>query len=185
MRPLYFFLCWLALGLSACGTYVPPGPDNQPSLVQSYLLDSGDQLRVTVFGQGDLTNTYEVDKAGQITVPLIGHVAARNTTTAAIAEEIKTKLKKSFVKNPDVSVEVARYRPFFIMGEVAAGGQYQYVAGLTVQQAVAIAGGFSPRASRSFVDVTRQVAGHEITMVAKLTDPVLPGDTVNIRERLF
>jgi polysaccharide export outer membrane protein len=152
MRLRYLNLCLAALVLSACDRYSPPGPDNQPSLVQSYLLDAGDQLRVTV--------------------PLIGKVNARNTTTGAIADEIETKLKKNYVKNPDVSVEVARYRPFFIMGEV-------------VQQAVAIAGGFSPRASRGLVDVTRQVAGREITMVAKLTDPVLPGDTVNIRERLF
>lgn len=176
------------LGLAAlagCEAYAPPAPDHQPSLVQNYLLGSGDQLRVTVFGQADLTNTYEVDKGGNITVPLIGAVPARGTTTAAVADAIKIKLRTSFVRNPDVSVEVARYRPFFIMGEVASGGQYQYVAGLTVQQAVAIAGGFSPRASRSLVDVTRQTAGREVTLVARLTDPVLPGDTVNIRERLF
>lgn len=175
----------LAFALAGCEGYAPPGPDNQPSLVQNYLLDSGDQVRVTVFGQADLTNTYEVDKGGHIVVPLIGQVTARGTTTTAVADEIGTRLRRNFVKNPDVSVEVARYRPFFIMGEVASGGQYQYVAGLTVQQAVAIAGGFSPRANRTLVDVTRQSAGREITLVARLTDPVFPGDTVNIRERLF
>ncbi|MFO1185852.1 MAG: polysaccharide biosynthesis/export family protein [Bauldia sp.] len=179
------FCLLLLAALAGCDTYAPPGPDLQPSLVQNYLLDSGDQLRITVFGQADLTNTYEVDKGGHLTFPLIGTVSARGTTTAAVAAEVRTKLARSYIRNPDVSVEVARYRPFFIMGEVASGGQYQYVAGLTVQQAVAIAGGFSPRANRSLVDLTRQSAGREVTIAARLTDPVFPGDTVNIRERLF
>jgi len=100
--------------------------------------------------------------------------------------EIAGKLKSGrFVRDPDVSVEVDRYRPFFIMGEVTSAGQYPYVSGMTVQTAVAIAGGFTPRAQKSDVDVTRQVNGQVSTVRLLPTQPVLPGDTINVRERFF
>ncbi len=177
----------LAIGLGslgACGT-APAPPAVHTSLISHYLLDAGDELRIIVFGQTELSNTFVVDKAGYIAMPLIGAVAARGRTTEQLEGDIAGKLSKNFVRNPDVSVEVSRYRPFFVMGEVAAGGQYAYVPGLTVQQAIAVAGGFTPRANRGHVYVTRQINGQVITANLNLSEPVRPGDTIAVRERLF
>ena len=171
--------------LAGCAGYRPPANANHASLVAPYRLDSGDQLRVIVFGQNDLTNTYTVDQSGAIAMPLIGAVPARNRTTAEVEAAIATKLRAGYLRQPDVSVEVDRYRPFFAMGEVNAAGQYSYVAGMSVQSAVAIAGGFTPRADQSSIRVTRSADGQVRTVLLRLTDPVKPGDTLYVRERLF
>lgn len=154
-------------------------------LVSPYILDSGDRLRVIVFGQDDLINTYTVDQAGNITMPLIGAVTARGKSTDGLEAEISSRLMAGYLRDPDVSVEIDRYRPFFAMGEVNASGQYDFVPGMTVQQAIAVAGGFSARADKATVQVTRSVGGHVATANLKLTDPVLPGDTLYVRERIL
>lgn len=176
-----------ALLLVGCqSSYPPQDPSTYKALVGPYRLDSGDRLRVVVFGQQDLSNTYLIDQAGYVSMPLIGAVAARGRTTQELEGDIAAKLKSGrFLRDPDVSVEVDRYRPFFIMGEVTNSGQYPFVTGMTVQTAVAIAGGFSPRAQRSDVDVTRQINGKVTTIRLLPTQPVFPGDTINVRERLF
>ena len=120
----------------------------------SYHLDAGDKLRVVVYGQEGLTNTYAIDAGGTITMPLIGAVPARGRTPAGLAAEIAAKLRNGYIREPSVAVEIEAYRPFFILGEVAAPGQYPYVPNMTVESAVAIAGGFSPRARRDRVTVT-------------------------------
>ena len=142
-------------------------------------------MRVTVFGQDDLTNTYSVDKAGYLALPLIGSLAARGSTTKQIESKIAAGLRNGFIRNPDVAVEIDTYRPFFILGEVGIPGQYVYVPGMTVQNAVAIAGGFTARAEQESVDITRQINGEVITGRVPLSDPILPSDTIAIRERLF
>src|SRR4051794_19313299 len=147
------------LGLTGCANQPVIAPAIHAELVSPYHLDSGDRLRVIVFGQPDITNSYVVDQGGTVTIPLIGPVPARGRTTADIQVAIAAKLRQGYVRNPDVSVEVDRYRPFFAMGEVAAAGQYSYVPGMTVQQAIAVAGGFTPRADKYAVQVTRSVQG--------------------------
>lgn len=184
--PLFRILMIAAIALlSACASYRPLNPAFHKVLNAPYTLDAGDQLRVTVFNQDDLTNTYMVDKAGYIAFPLVGSVKARGMTTKQMEQQIAAQLKRDFLRDPDVSVEVATYRPFFIMGEVASGGQYTYVPGTTVQNAVAIAGGFSARAEQEDVDITRNVNGKIISGRVPLSDPILPGDTIFVRERLF
>src|SRR5258708_36777669 len=114
----------------------------------AYHLDAGDKLRVVVYGQEGLTNTYAIDAGGSITMPLIGPVPARGRTPADLAAEISGRLRRGFIREPSVAVEIESYRPFFILGEVAAPGQYPYVPNMAVERAVAIAGGFSPRPRR-------------------------------------
>ena len=114
----------------------------------AYRLDAGDKLRVVVYGQEGLTNTYAIDAGGSITMPLIGLVPARGRTPAGVAAEITGKLRHGYIRDPSVAVEIETYRPFFILGEVAAPGQYPYVPNMSVESAVPIAGGFSPRAQR-------------------------------------
>jgi len=151
----------------------------------SYHLDAGDKLRVVVYGQEGLTNTYAIDAGGSITMPLIGSVPARGRTPAGLAAEIAGKLRAGFIRDPSVAVEIEAYRPFFILGEVAAPGQYPYVPNMTVESAVAIAGGFSPRARRDRVTVTHTDASGTARYIVPPGTSISPGDTVLVGERWF
>jgi polysaccharide export outer membrane protein len=151
----------------------------------AYRLDAGDKLRVVVYGQEGLTNTYAISAGGSITMPLIGAVAARGKTPAGLAADISAKLRNGFIREPSVAVEVETYRPFFILGEVAAPGQYPYVPNLSVESAVAIAGGFSPRARRDAVTLTHPDAHGAFRAVVPLGTPLSPGDTIMVGERWF
>jgi len=162
--------------------YVEPAPVRYQA---AYHLDAGDRLRVVVYGQEGLTNTYAIDAGGSITMPLIGSVRARGRTTAGLAAEISAKLRAGFIREPSVAVEIEAYRPFFILGEVAAPGQYPYVPNMTVESAVAIAGGFSPRARRDSVTVTHTDASGTARFIVPPGSPISPGDTVLVGERWF
>jgi polysaccharide export outer membrane protein len=151
----------------------------------AYRLDAGDKLRVVVYGQDGLTNTYAIDAGGSITLPLIGAVPARGRTTAELAGAITARLRNGYIREPSVAVEIESYRPFFILGEVAAPGQYPYVPNMTVESAVAIAGGFSPRARRDTVTLTHTDGGGTGRYVVPLGTSVTPGDTVMVGERWF
>jgi polysaccharide export outer membrane protein len=151
----------------------------------SYHLDAGDKLRVVVYGQEGLTNSYAIDAGGSITMPLIGAVPARGRTTAGLAGEIAARLRNGYIREPSVAVEIESYRPFFILGEVTAPGQYPYVPNMTVESAVAIAGGFSPRAKRDVVTVTHTENGGSMRAAVPLGTPLNPGDTVFVGERWF
>src|SRR4051795_188625 len=152
---------------------------------KAYRLDAGDKLRVVVYGQEGLTNTYAIDAGGSITMPLIGAVAARGRTPAGLATEIAGRLRNGFIRDPSVAVEIEAYRPFFILGEVAAPGQYPYVPNMTAESAIAIAGGFSPRARRDRVTVTHTDASGTGRFVVPPGTPISPGDTVLVGERWF
>jgi polysaccharide export outer membrane protein len=150
-----------------------------------YMLDSGDKLRVVVFGQDGLSNSYAVDASGAITMPLIGAVEARGHTPADLSRAVAARLRQGYVREPHVAVEIDTYRPFFILGEVTFPGQYPYVANMTVETAVAIAGGFSPRAFKVSATISRPMAGEIVRSPAPLNTPVRPGDTVVVAERWF
>lgn len=156
---------------------VPEGP---------YTLDSGDRLRIVVYGQEGLTTSYSVDAGGQISMPLIGAVPARGLSTQQLAGAIAARLKQGYIREPHVAVEIEAYRPFFILGEVTYPGQYPYVANMSVETAVAIAGGFTPRAKRSGpVELTRPYMGQIVKGSVPLHTLVRPGDTITIAERWF
>lgn len=150
-----------------------------------YRLDAGDKLRIVVYGQEGLTNTYAVDAGGSITMPLIGAVRARGLTPAALAASVTSRLKQGYLREPYVAAEVETYRPFFILGEVAAPGQYPYVPHLTVESAVAIAGGFTPRAQRNAVKLTRTGEGGTAQANVPPATMMRPGDTIVVGERWF
>lgn len=171
--------------VSSCSSYRPAPKAFHEATIQPYRVDSGDRLRVTVFDQKDLTNTYSVDQAGYVAFPLIGSVPARGRTLQELEGQIAAQLQKGYLRNPDVSIEVDRYRSIFVMGEVGQPGQYTYVPGMTVQNAIALAGGYTPRALQANADVTRKINGEILTGRVLISDPVLAGDTIYIRERLF
>jgi polysaccharide biosynthesis/export protein len=168
----------------------PPPPPAPVNLVAGaplppYTLDSGDRLRVVVFGQDSLTNSYGVDAAGNITMPLIGAVHARGLTTSELSGALAARLRQGFLREPHVAVEVELYRPFFILGEVVFPGQYPYVPNMTAETAVAIAGGFTPRAWRPTVQLSRPVDGVVARQLVPVITQMNPGDTVVVDERWF
>ena len=157
-----------------------PAASNAP-----YRLDSGDRLRIVVFGQDGITNSYTVDAGGNVNMPLIGSVPARGLGTQQLSKIIADRLKKGYVREPHVTVEIETYRPFFILGEVTNPGQYPYVANMTAETAIAIAGGFAPRANKSKVGLTRNAPGEQIRGDVPLGFPLRPGDTIVVKERWF
>lgn len=168
---------------------VPAELSNAPYAVADsdgpYLLDTGDKLRIFVYGQPNLSRGYTVDHAGKITVPLIGSVHARGKTTRDLQRSIRNRLGAEYVRNPQVTVDIQENRPFFILGEVTNSGAYPYVSGMTVETAVAIAGGYSERASTRSFRITRRVNGFVETIEAPADYVIRPGDTVFIHERFL
>ena len=150
-----------------------------------YTLDTGDRLRVFVYGQPNLSRLYTVDQAGRISVPLIGNVMARGKSTTELEAVIRRRLGAEFVKDPQVTVDVQQNRPFFILGEVRNPGQFPFVSGMTVQTAVAIGGGYSERASERSVRITRTHDGVAEDFEAPTNFVLMPGDTVYVQERFF
>ena len=152
----------------------------------AYHLDAGDRLRVVVYGQEGLTNTYAIDAGGSITMPLIGSVPARGRTTAGLAAEIAAKLRDGFIRDPSVAVEIEAYRPFFILGEVAAPGQYPYVPEHDGRER----GGdrrrlFAARAPRSASQSPTPMRRERRASSCRPAAPLSPGDTVLVGERWF
>lgn len=164
---------------------LPPGPQAVADSDGPYLLDSGDKLRVFVYGQPNLSRVYTVDHVGMITVPLIGAVKARGLSTFDLEGVIRRRLGSEFVRNPQVTVDVQQNRPFFILGEVRNAGQFPYVSGMTVQTAIAIAGGYSERASDRSFRVTRRINGYVEQIEAPSDYVVKPGDTIFVYERFL
>jgi polysaccharide biosynthesis/export protein len=182
-----FIIAAIALSapLGSCAGYRPAPKAFNQALIDPYRLDSGDRLRITVFEQPSLTNSYSVDQAGYIAFPLVGSIPARGRTLQELEKIIAVKLKQGFLRDPDVTIEIDRYRSIYVMGEVGQPGQYAYVPGMTVQNAIAVAGGFTSRANQSSADVTRKINGDVMTGHVAITDPILAGDTIYVRERIF
>ncbi len=188
---LTLFVASLAL-LGACQSAPAVGPSSSGDdaaratrAVQAYQLGVGDQIRITVFGQPELSGQFEIDGLGYISMPLIGQISAMDRTTPVLEDEIASKLSDGFLLEPRVSAEVTNYRPYYILGEVAAPGEYPYASGLSVVNAVASAGGFSYRANKRTVYIKSNEGEREIAYQLSSQVMVEPGDTIRIGERIF
>jgi polysaccharide export outer membrane protein len=159
---------------------VPPA-----SAAASYVLGPNDRVRLKVYGEPDIAGEYEVDNNGNVSIPLAGHIRAAGLTTRQLERSIASALSKGIVRDPRVNVEVALYRPYYILGEVKKGGEYPYRLGLTVMDAVASAGGFTYRANENKVYLRRSGAGAEEVYALDAPVPIFPGDNIRIPERYF
>lgn len=166
----------------------PPAPATPPARssggAHDYVLGSGDKIKVTVFGEPDLSGEFQVSATGEISLPLIGPVKATGVTISKLEDEIAAKLKEGYMKDPRVSIEVGDYRPFFIVGEVMKPGSYNYVNGMTVITAVALAGGYTYRADKDGITV-KHGGANGAAAPAKEDSTVQPGDVINVSERFF
>ena len=161
-----------------------PQPLQAPT-ASTYVLGPNDRVRVKVYGEPDITGEYEVDSTGQISIPLAGHVRAGGLTTRQLEGTITSALAKGIVRDPRVNVEVALYRPYYILGEVKKSGEFPYRLGLTVLDAVASAGGFTYRANENKVFLRRAGTSAEEVYSLDVPVPVFPGDNIRIPERYF
>jgi polysaccharide export outer membrane protein len=155
------------------------------SSAESYVLGPNDRIRLKVYGEPDITGEYEISNSGQVSIPLAGHIRAAGVTTRQLEKSIASALAKGIVRDPRVNVEIAQYRPYYILGEVKKSGEYPYRHGLTVLDAVASAGGFTYRANENKVFLRRAGAGAEQTYPLDAPVPVYPGDNIRIPERYF
>lgn len=170
-------------GCAGPGAGLPPLP---PVSGRRYVLGPGDKIRITTFGDRQLSGEFLVGDSGDVAVPLLGRVRAAGLTTGQLEGELAGALiRAGMFKQPSVTVEVSAYRPIFILGEVHKPGQYPYQAGMTVLTAVAIAGGFTYRAVESTYSIVRSTNGGPIEGRARRQTLLQPGDVVTVYERHF
>lgn len=170
----------------AAPSQAAPGQSAALKADENYRLGSGDRVRITVYGQPELTGEYAVDGGGQMSYPLVGQIRAGGMTAHELERALIGKLSPDYLKNPSISVEVLTFRPFYIVGEVRTPGSYPFVNGMTVLNAVALAGGFTYRARENSFYVTRtgeDGAKNKVSAGADAT--ILPGDIITVRERYF
>jgi polysaccharide export outer membrane protein len=153
--------------------------------LDSYRLAADDLVSITVFGEPDLSLAkVRIATNGRISMPLIGQIEVSGLTASELEKKVAALLADGYLKNPGVTVSIAEYRLFYITGEVKKPGGYSYRDGLTVHKAVSLAGGFSERANKNKISVTHEESDKEVKGV-KLTDPVRPGDVINVKESFF
>lgn len=150
-----------------------------------YRVGAGDRLSIRVVGEQDITGEYLVDATGVLSLPYVQSVPVAGLNTGQIERLIVQKLRSGYLRDPKVSVQAINLRPFYIMGEVTTGGSFPYQPGITVQNAIAIAGGYGTRADKGVVLLTRRTANGTNTYKVPVTTQVYPGDIVYIRERWF
>ncbi len=154
--------------------------------MKQYELSVSDTLRITVFGVEDLTNKYGVDHNGNITMPLVGQLKAEGKKTTELEKEITRKLiEGGFYNSPNVTVEIIGLAPFYILGEIKGPGRYEYVPGLDIFKAIAIAGGYTPRAAKNKIYIIRIINGEKTEIKATEDTIVLPGDSIKVKQRFF
>lgn len=158
-------------------------PDNYEN--EQYKVGSGDLLKITIFNQEELSGEYLINGAGQIALPLIGDINAKDITVKQVEQGIANKLKPDYLLNPRVNVQVLNYRPFYILGEVKQPQSYPYVDGMTYLNAVAIAGGFTYRAKEDHVMVVRMKDPKKVEIRLNMDEKVMPGDVIHVEERFF
>jgi len=158
---------------------------SQARQVNEYSLGAGDQIRLIVFGEENLSGEFVVDGGGSISLPLIGEIAAKDKTIRQFQRSVELALQDGYLNDPRVSAEVLNFRPYYILGEVASSGEYPFSDGLTVVNAVATAGGFTYRANKKVIFIKRAGDFNEVEYPLTSTTPVQPGDTIRISERLY
>ena len=171
----------LAVAIAYIAAITTAIADNAPA----YTLGSGDKVRVTVYDEKDLSGEFDVNDQGVVSLPLIGPVQVGGKTLSEVGETITKAYAKNYLVNPQVSVEVLNYRPFFILGEVNRPNSYPYVSGMTVIEAVSLAGGYTPRADKSGIHIKHVNRPNEAEQSAQEDTRILPGDVIRVGERFF
>ncbi len=156
-----------------------------PALERVYRVGIGDRLKIVVFGEPDLSGEFEVGAGGAISMPLLGDLPAKGQTVQQLSSSLTQRLDDGYLKDPKVSIQVLNYRSFFVHGEVKGGGELTFKNGLTIGDAIAMAGGYSYRADQTFVYLRREGGAEAEAIALDAPIPVLPGDNIQVPERFF
>lgn len=175
LRPTLLFIALLAAAAAAVA---------QP-VNSDYRLGPGDRILIKVFGEEDLSMDVRISDTGRLNYPFLGELVVQDLTVSALEQRIARGLKGSYLHDPAVTVSIAEYRPFFLYGEVKTPGGIPYQPKLTVEQAIALGGGFTERASRSKIEVIRAGDAERKAVRVELSDPVLPGDIITVKQSFF
>lgn len=176
----------LLFALAACaGAEVQEIAPPQTPTIAEYRLQSGDRISVTVYGHPNLSADADIANDGNVELPLIGKVEARGKTTLELHTDITQRIDRDYVINPKVAIVVARYQPFYVLGEINSPGSFEFVSGLTMRKAVAQAGGFTRRAAQGSVQLTRRTEHGQTVRDVSLDTVVFPGDVIEIKRRWF
>jgi protein involved in polysaccharide export with SLBB domain len=175
---LKLILCLILLVTNFIASAVESG-------VEQYRLGSGDIVKISVFGEEDLSLETRLPQTGVISYPFLGDIKAVELTVSELERFIFAGLEGDYLISPSVSVTVIEYRPFFIDGEVKESGGYPYQPGLSVDKAAALAGGYTERASKTKIVIVRDISGVQTTLSAQSSDIVLPGDIITIQQTFF
>lgn len=174
--------CYTDLGPVEVGT----GPSSLSGSGVANRLQPGEKVKITVYGEELLTGDYDINPAGYVTMPLIGAVRAAGRSQAELGKDIANRyVRGGFLQDPHVTVAVVQFKPFYVLGEALTPGEYPFRSGLNVHTAVAMAGGFTYRASRTYVLIRH--SGDEVWKEYSLGEPVpiAPGDLIRVPERYF
>ena len=181
------FAVLLLMFVCACGAPISSAPALPSTIAGAYQLGSGDEVRISVYGFDVMASTsYVVSDEGAVSLPILGSVSVSGKSTTQAEKQIADALvARQLAVQPNVSVQIVKYRPFFILGEVKNPGSYAYIPGMSVLTAISIAGGHTFRANRKTYGISRTANGSIIKGKAMETTPLLPGDTVIIYEAWF
>ncbi|HEC27573.1 MAG TPA: polysaccharide export protein [Gammaproteobacteria bacterium] len=157
----------------------------QAAHADPYTLGSGDTIKIHVFQEPDLSIEAKISNNGTVDFPLIGNIEIAGLSLAETEAVLDRKLRGDYLIDPQISVSVISHRPFFITGAVRSPGSYEYQPGMSVRQAIAVAGDFTERASRSKIYIIKESESSENSRKIKLDEPVGPGDTITVKESLF
>ena len=171
--PSLVLLLWLAAAALA-----------QPT-DSDYRLGPGDKITIKVFGEEDLSMDVRLNDTGRLNYPFLGELVVQGLTVAELEQVITRGLRGSYLRDPTVTVLIGEYRPFFVNGEVQKPGGFPYQPKLTVEQAIALGGGFTSRGSHSRIDIIRASDPQHKAMHVELTDPVFPGDIITVKQSIF
>jgi polysaccharide export outer membrane protein len=180
----------LLMSVGACSDGGRVGPSLPASAIGArdllaYQLNAGDKVKLTVFGEPDLSGVFEINGLGRISLPLVGDVKAAGLDLNGLRDAIARRLADGYLKNPRVTVEVAGYRPIYVHGEVRSGGEFAYKTGLRLRDVVALAGGYTYRANQNYVVLSRAGTGQDVQVQLPNDLIVMPGDNIRVPERFF
>lgn len=189
-RSMAILCCLFALAsfLTGCMPGFPSeeAPMNVANPAVGQLIEPGNRIRLIVFGESSLSGDYTIDSSGNLALPLAGNLQASGLNAATLSERIAAQLQKnSYMRDPQVTVEIQTFRPFYVLGEVHQPGEYAYTHGLTVLSAIARAGGYDYRAWEGEVTLVRQIKGQQKEYRATEKTPILPGDIIRVAQRRF
>lgn len=150
-----------------------------------YVLAPGDQVAISVFGEPDLSVEFTLGDSGELNYPFLGEIRVAGQTIPELENRIANGLRGDYLIDPDVTVSITQYRPFYLNGEINRPGDYPYQPGLTLEKALAVAGGLSPRAARKKIVVKRASDPFGIEAIIKMSDPVYAGDVITVPQSFF